>query len=177
MQCIADDATELLLEDLMSAAGVKSTAGVRGDRNSLMAANSAAAEEAWLKVSEETIRVLDLASDAAEADDAHCIARGQYEDLSSQYEFMRDDLSDRERADLETELQELHAFMERPLDGEPSPNALLLNGVLVWQQAIAAMGHLEEEGTACAPFVFKLYKMIQTLYGRVQALDTERAGQ
>lgn len=176
MQCVADEATELLLEDLMVAAGVRSAAGIRGDRNGLIVANSMAAKESWLKVADETRRVLDLASDAAEADDARCIARGQYEDLCSQYEFMRNDLSDAECADLESELEELRAFVSRPVDGEATPNALLLNGLLVWQQAIAAMGHLEEEGTACAPFVLKLYKMIQSLYSRVQVLHAEGAG-
>jgi hypothetical protein len=171
MQCVAGEATELLLEDLMLAAGVSSPAGIRGDRNGLFVANTRPAREAWLKVADETRRVLDLASDAAEADDAYCIARGEYDDLSSQYEFMRDDLSDAERVELEDELEGLRAFVHRPADGERSPNALLLNGVLVWQQAIAAMGHLEQEGTACAPIVFKLYKAIQSLYARVQALD------
>ena len=174
MQCIADEATEMLLEDLMLAAGVRSPAGIRGDRNGLMVADSMAAKAAWLKVSEETMRVLDLASDAAEADDVYCIARGQYDDLSLQYEFIRDDLSDGERAEMETELEELRDRVHHTTDdAQPSPNALLLNGVLVWQQAIAAMGHLEKEGTACAPFVFKLYKMIQLLYSRVQALNDE----
>ena len=158
----------------MLAAGVRSPAGIRGDRNGLMVADSMAAKAAWLKVSEETMRVLDLASDAAEADDVYCIARGQYDDLSLQYEFIRDDLSDGERAEMETELEELRDRVHRTTDdAQPSPNALLLNGVLVWQQAIAAMGHLEKEGTACAPFVFKLYKMIQLLYSRVQALNDE----
>lgn len=173
MQCIADEATETLLEDLRLAAGVRSPAGV--SQTSFLA-DSIAAEEAWTKVSDETRRVLDLASDAAEADDAQCIARGQYDDLSLQYEFIRDDLSDGERDEMENKLEELSARMHDTTDGEPSPNALLLNGVLVWQQAIAAMGHLEEEGTACAPFVFKLYKMIQSLYGRVQALNDQTLG-
>jgi hypothetical protein len=173
MQTVADEATEALLCDLMAAAGVRAAAGIHADRNGLIAADSVAARQAWLTVAEETRRVLELASDAAAADDAQCIARGQYDDLSAQYEFMRDDLTDDERVELEDELDELHACLHRSPTEGPSPNALLLNSLLVWQQAIAAMGRLDEEGTACAPFVFKLYKMIQSLYTRVQALDEE----
>lgn len=173
MQTVADEATEALLCDLMAAAGVRAAAGIHADRNGLIAADSVAARQAWLTVAGETRRVLELASDAAAADDAQCIARGQYDDLSAQYEFMRDDLTDDERVELEDELDELHACLHRSPTEGPSPNALLLNSLLVWQQAIAAMGRLDEEGTACAPFVFKLYKMIQSLYTRVQALDEE----
>lgn len=173
MQCIASEDTESLLEDLMVAAGVRSADGIHGDHNGTFEANSREAKEAWARVSEETRHVLDLAIDAAEADDALCVARGQYYDLSSQLDFMCDDLSDAERVELGDELDELRDFINCPAGDGPLPNALLLNSLLVWQQAIAAMGHLNEEGTACAPLVLKLYKMIQSLYSRVHALKDE----
>ena len=65
--------------------GVRAAAGIHADRNGLIAADSVAARQAWLTVAGETRRVLELASDAAAADDAQCIARGQYDDLSAQY--------------------------------------------------------------------------------------------
>lgn len=175
MRSVHDDATERLLHDLMSSANVRAAAGIHGDRNGLIAADSAEARDSWITVVEQMHHVLDLASEAAEADDAVCIAQGQYDDLRQQYEMMREDLCDNEREELEEELAELHGSVLHPAGDGPPPNALLLNALLVWQQAIAAMGSLEEEGTACAPCVFKLFKLIQTLYGRAQALSEQAA--
>eukprot|EP01043_Picozoa_sp_COSAG02_P026796 COSAG02_NODE_1554_length_11948_cov_41.539455_2_plen_211_part_00 len=187
MSQLSDPTTTALLHDLVAAAGITLADASAGDHGPVPRAEFApgdaldddakSAREAWRKVADETSHVLGLATRAADEEASR-------REMQERYEYLMKvdprDLSAAAEADRRDEMQELSDALQAEdtdaLDGRGA-DEVLLDSLLVLQQAVASMSSVERQGRpACAPQAMRLYKMLQGLYGRAQALRVATSG-
>jgi hypothetical protein len=185
---LSDPATTALLHDLMAAAGIQLADSSAGEHGPVPRAEFGPGDtpddetrqacEAWRRVADEMARVLELATDVADAEATRREIEERYEELQ---QLDPRELNEEEEDDRQAEMQELSDAMQPQADdaagGSGGPGQLLLNGMLVFQQAVASMSSLEREGRpACAPQAMRAYKMLQTLYERARTLHAASRG-
>ncbi len=187
MSQLSDPATTALLHELMAAAGIALADASAGDHGPVPRAEFApgdaldddakSAREAWRKVADEMSHVLGLATEAADEEAARREMQERYEHLQ---QVDPRDLNAAAEADRQDEMQELiDALQAEDTDASDGRGAdeVLLDRVLVLQQAVASMLSVERQGSpACAPQAMRVYKMLQGLYDRAQTLCMATSG-
>lgn len=120
--------------------------------------------------------VLRLATEAADEESARREIQDRYRELQ---QLNPRELSAAAEADRQDEMQELSdALHAQDTDADVrGADDVLLNSILVLQQAVAAMSSLQRQGSpACAPQAMRLYKMLQMLYDRARTLHATTSG-
>jgi hypothetical protein len=120
--------------------------------------------------------VLRLAAEAEDEEAARHAIQDRYRELQH---LDQRELSAAAEADRQDEMQELSDALRSQDTNADARGAgdVLLNSMLVLQQAVAAMSGLQRQGSpACAPQAMRLYKMLQVLFDRARTLHEATSG-